>query len=47
LGTVTHVAGIIAGKATESGGLYKGIAPAAKIINLRVLDDTGAGTDSA
>src|SRR5713226_6396075 len=48
----THIAGIIAGNAYTSStsyylGVYRGIAPEAKIINLRVLDSTGAGTDSA
>ena len=49
----THVSGIIAGNAYDSQysynypGVYRGIAPAAKIINLRVLDGNGAGTDSS
>src|SRR5262249_28403282 len=49
----THVSGIIAGNAYDSQnnynypGVYRGIAPEAKIINLRVLDATGAGTDSS
>src|SRR5215831_14315799 len=49
----THVSGIIAGNAYDSQyganypGVYRGIAPEASIINLRVLDNTGAGTDSA
>src|SRR5215471_17473870 len=49
----THVSGIIAGNGYDSQyaqtypGVYRGIAPEAKIINLRVLDGTGAGTDSA
>ncbi len=48
----THVAGLIAGNAASSSGLqysktFKGIAPTAKIINLRVLDANGQGTDSA
>ncbi len=41
-----HVAGIIAGRGKDSSGKYAGIAPGAKIINLRVLDDNGIGTDS-
>jgi serine protease AprX len=41
----SHVAGII-GAAGSNNGLYRGIAPGAKIINLRVLDNNGAGTDS-
>ena len=42
----THVAGIIAGNGRDSGGAYAGIAPAAKIISLKVLDGTGAGVIS-
>jgi serine protease AprX len=46
----THVAGIIAGngRSSQSGydRQYMGLAPNANIINLRVLDGTGAGTDS-
>jgi len=47
----THVAGLIAGDGLSSTGpvytkLFKGIAPGANIINLRVLDQNGAGTDS-
>src|SRR5579859_7435702 len=49
----THVAGIVAGNSYDSlnlynyPGVYRGLAPEANIINLRVLDSTGAGTDSA
>src|SRR5579862_445329 len=48
----THVAGLIAGNGASSTGPqysrnFKGIAPQADIINLRVLDQNGAGTDSA
>lgn len=47
----THVAGLIAGDGLSSTGpaytkTFKGIAPGASIINLRVLDANGAGTDS-
>ena len=45
----THVAGIIAGNGSHSkdyAEVYKGIAPSAKIINLKVLDETGAGLTS-
>ncbi len=38
----THVAGIITSDAT-----YVGIAPAANIVNLRVLDQNGNGTDAS
>ncbi|HKF06567.1 MAG TPA: S8 family peptidase, partial [Candidatus Sulfotelmatobacter sp.] len=48
----THVAGLIAGNAASSTGrqyshTFEGIAPQASIINLRVLDQNGSGTDSA
>jgi serine protease AprX len=42
----THVAGIIAGSGGLSKGLYRGLAPQVKIVNLRVLDDKSAGKDS-
>jgi serine protease AprX len=47
----THVAGLIAGNGSQSRGAgyihtFYGQAPNANIINLRALDDTGAGTDS-
>src|SRR5262249_10957997 len=46
----THVAGIVAGNGYDSlsgyGVQYMGVAPNANIINLRVLDANGAGTDS-
>ena len=48
----THVAGLIAGNGNSSTGSQylhteEGIAPQANLINLRVLDQNGAGTDSA
>ena len=48
----THVAGLIAGDgASSTGGAYsrtiEGIAPNASIVNLRVLDVNGEGTDSS
>src|SRR5437879_3736240 len=48
----THVAGIIAGAGWFSTGsnfthTFEGIAPNANVINLRVLDQDGAGTDSS
>ena len=48
----THVAGLIAGDGASSTGpqytrTFKGIAPQANIVNLRVLDQNGSGTDSA
>ncbi|HEU5412324.1 MAG TPA: S8 family peptidase [Candidatus Angelobacter sp.] len=46
----THVAGILAGNGRDSATgypqQYAGLAPNANIINLRVLDKNGAGTDS-
>jgi serine protease AprX len=48
----THVAGIVAGNGAASTGTpyfktFRGVAPTANLINLRVLDGNGAGTDSA
>src|ERR1700690_4288672 len=48
----THIAGLIAGDGASSTGskysrTFEGIAPGANLINLRVLDQNGAGTDSA
>ncbi len=48
----SHVAGIIAGNGAASTGstyfkTFRGIAPNAKLVNLRVLDSNGKGTDSA
>src|SRR5213082_1784068 len=48
----THVAGIIASEGWFSTGgnfthTFKGIAPNTNVINLRVLDQNGAGTDSS
>jgi serine protease AprX len=46
----THVAGILAGNGRDSASgypqQYVGLAPNANIINLRVLDANGAGSDS-
>jgi serine protease AprX len=42
----THVAGIIAGNGTKSEGYYKGIAPGANLISLRVSDDYGMSYES-
>ena len=48
----THVAGLIAGNGTASTGkqffrTFLGIAPNVNLINLRVLDSNGQGTDTA
>ncbi|MFD5797332.1 S8 family serine peptidase [Streptomyces diastatochromogenes] len=42
----THVASIVAGTGAKSGGKYKGVAPDAKLLNGKVLDDNGSGDDS-
>src|SRR2546421_3349793 len=47
----THVAGILAGNGTQSGGLSNpakiyGVAPSVKLVNLKVLDVNGRGQDS-
>jgi serine protease AprX len=47
----THVASIVAGNGAASTGVpyiktFRGVAPGANLINLRVLDANGAGTDS-
>jgi serine protease AprX len=47
----THIAGLIAGNGISSTGpifseTFKGIAPKANIVNLRVLDGNGSATDS-
>ncbi|MET9832210.1 S8 family peptidase [Streptomyces sp. NPDC006385] len=42
----THVASIVAGTGAKSGGTYKGVAPGAKILNGKVLNDEGGGEDS-
>ncbi|WP_031132754.1 MULTISPECIES: S8 family peptidase [Streptomyces] len=46
VGHGTHVASIAAGTGKKSGGKYKGVAPGAKILNGKVLDDGGYGSDS-
>lgn len=42
----THVAGLIAGDGTMSGGLYTGMAPNANIISVRVIDANGNSNTS-
>ncbi len=42
----SHVAGIIAGNGTDSKGARAGIAPAAHLVGLKVLDDRGRGVIS-
>ncbi|MFJ6573289.1 S8 family peptidase [Streptomyces sp. NPDC091292] len=46
VGHGTHVASIAAGTGAKSGGTYKGVAPGAKVISGKVLDDEGFGDDS-
>jgi len=43
LGHGTLVAGIIAGSGTASGGKYRGIAPGAQLLNVRVIASDGNG----
>ncbi|MFJ6655243.1 S8 family peptidase [Streptomyces sp. NPDC091377] len=42
----THVASIAAGTGAKSGGKLKGVAPKAKVLNGKVLNDSGFGDDS-
>lgn len=46
VGHGTHVASIVAGSGARSGGKYKGVAPGARLVIGKVLDDTGEGYDS-
>ncbi len=42
----THIAGIIAGNGTISRGRYRGMAPEAKLVGIKVLDQDGSGNTS-
>ncbi|AXG81990.1 1,4-dihydropyridine esterase [Streptomyces paludis] len=42
----THVASTIAGSGAKSGWKYFGVAPGAKIIDAKVIDDSGEGSES-
>ncbi|SMC57305.1 S8 family peptidase [Lentzea albidocapillata] len=42
----THVASIVAGTGAKSGGKYRGVAPDARILDVKVLGDNGSGQDS-
>ena len=42
----THVAGLIAGNGVGSNGKYRGVAPGAVLVGLKVLDASGAGRTS-
>ncbi|WP_446459291.1 S8 family peptidase [Streptomyces rubiginosohelvolus] len=46
VGHGTHVASIAAGTGAKSGGKLKGVAPDAKLLSGKVLDDDGYGDDS-
>ncbi len=39
----THVAGIIAGNGIQSDGQFKGVAPEANLVGVKVLDEIGSG----
>jgi serine protease AprX len=43
----THVAGIIGGNGAASNGLYKGVAPEANLVNLKVSDKDGMTYESS
>ncbi|MFF7645299.1 S8 family serine peptidase [Streptomyces canus] len=43
----THVASTIVGSGAESNGKYKGVAPGAKLLVGKLMDDTGVGSDSS
>ncbi|MEV5826728.1 S8 family serine peptidase [Spirillospora sp. NPDC052242] len=42
----THVASVIAGSGEASGGTYRGVAPDARVVSGKVLDDSGQGQES-
>ncbi|MFQ5741935.1 MAG: S8 family serine peptidase, partial [Acidobacteriota bacterium] len=42
----THIAGVIGGSGRRSYGLYSGVAPKAKYVDVRVVDETGTGRTS-
>ncbi|MER7663693.1 S8 family serine peptidase [Streptomyces sp. NPDC096193] len=47
LGHGTHVASIATGTGARSAEKFRGVAPGARILDAKVLDDDGYGTDSA
>ncbi|MFF8196451.1 S8 family serine peptidase [Streptomyces bobili] len=47
VGHGTHVASTVAGSGARSGGKYKGVAPGARLISGKVLDDDGSGQESS
>ncbi|MFD3452290.1 S8 family peptidase [Streptomyces sp. NPDC058691] len=46
VGHGTHVASIVAGSGAKSDGKFQGVAPGARLIVGKVLDDSGTGYDS-
>ena len=42
----THVAGLIGGSGTLSGGAFRGMAPGVRLVGLKVLDSSGSGRTS-
>lgn len=42
----THVASTVAGTGAKSGGQYKGVAPGVRILDGKVINDEGSGSDS-
>ena len=42
----THVAGLIGSSGAQSGSAFQGVAPAVRLVGLKVLDSTGAGSTS-
>ncbi len=42
----THVAGLVAGDGSRSGGAFTGVAPRANIVNVRVIDESGSSSVS-
>ncbi len=42
----THIAGIVAGTGNDSNGKYKGVAPDATLIGLKISNDQGIGYES-
>ncbi|MFG3033966.1 S8 family peptidase [Streptomyces sp. NPDC048253] len=46
VGHGTHVASIAAGTGAKSGGTYEGVAPGARVLDGKVLDDDGYGSYS-
>ncbi|MEV4754982.1 S8 family peptidase [Micromonospora sp. NPDC049559] len=43
----THVASILAGTGARSDGKYRGVAPGVRLLNGKVMNDRGAGTESS